>query len=729
MEEKNSTISRQLMKLGLLLATLLTARIAAAGILPTPSHITHREGVFVLDSATTITFDPRLGQLAAYLGERLGLPYDAARSSDRALVLRLDEGYAPEAYVLRILPSRIEIEAGDTGGVFNGMQSLFQLLPPEVYARTPDYPVRLGCCEIADAPRYAYRGMHLDVARTWIGPEAVKRFIDGLACHKINKLHLHLSDDEGWRIEIRSHPELAAVGGFRGGDSPVRPVYGKWDEKYGGYFTQEELRELADYAALRNIEIIPEIDLPGHSRNIARVRPEILCRYTPDTSASNGYDERSAWCVAREENYALLEDILGEVCALFPSPYIHIGGDEVEASQWKRCPDCRALMRRLGTDDPHRLEEYFMERTAAILARHGKLPAVWNEAVRTGTLPRTTRVHGWESTKAVRESLAAGYPTVVMPAQSFYFDMRQTPHEEGHSWAAVFDAKETYEYTLPEGLTADERRRILGFQGAFWTEAYVSHEPERPDYLDFMCYPRICALAEQAWHGNAEGWEAFSETLREEHYDRLTAMDIRFRLFPPVVQYGEGALTATAPDTEAELYYRLEGDTVEHRYTRPIRTDTPHRYLFRARQGTGRSAEVGAAAYYRTIAPALTLATSMGESRRIPYANVEKYRGVARTARACRQGDWIRYDFAEPVRCREVFLQTGHLQVPKTIVTTGYAEISYDGTHFERAGELEKGSVTLHPARPLRSVRIVSTCDDNGCAFVTIQPPRIKPVL
>ena len=699
-----------------------------AKILPTPLAVRNLGGSFELDSATVIVCDTSLEPLARYLGRRLGVSVDATRSSGSPLVLRLAEGHAAEGYVLRILADRIEIEASDYGGAFNGVQTLLQLLPPGVYAGEAVLPVRLACREVTDAPRYRYRGMHLDVARTWQDADAVKRYIELLSYHKINKLHLHLTDDEGWRIEILSHPELAEVGGFRGGDSPVRPVYGKWNEKYGGFFTQEELRELIRYAAVRNIEIIPEIDLPGHSRNIARVRPEILCRYKPDLSASNGYDERSAWCVAREENYVLLDDILGEVCDLFPSPYIHVGGDEVEVSQWRRCPDCRALMQRLGTDDPRRLEDYFMERTVEILARHGKQPAVWNEAARSGRLPRSVRVHGWEDTRACLASLRAGYPTVVMPAQYFYFDMRQAPREEGHSWAAVFDVRATYEFELPTPLSASERACVEGLQGAFWSEIYVSHEPERPDYIDFLCYPRICALAEQAWHGNDEGWPAFYARLRA-HYDRLTAMGVGFRLFPPEVRYDDGLLQAGAPDAGAVLFYRVEGDTTEYRYTGPIATDEPHRYLFRARLGTGRSAEVGAEAHYRTITPALTLTSSMGESRRIPWSNVERYRTFARTARTCREGDWILYRFSEPVHCRELFLQTGHLQLPKTIVTTGYAEISFDGEHFERADELVQGSVTLHPDRPIRAVRIVSTCSDNGCSFVTIQPPRIKPVL
>lgn len=716
----------------ILLSCLLFAatHAATAGILPTPLHDTPCEGHFTLGRATVVSYDAELAPLADYLHTYLGLTADSTCTQDDALVLRLDAGYAPDAYALRILPTRIEIIGSDYSGVFNGIQTLFQLLPPEVYAKHSPLPVTLDCREITDTPRFAYRGMMLDVARTWIGEEDIKRYIDLLSYHKINKLHLHLADDEGWRIEIKSHPELTEIGGFRGGDSPVRPVYGKWDEKYGGFFTQEQMRGIIAYAAARNIEIIPEIDLPGHSRNIAHVHPEILCNYTPDTSASNGYDERSAWCVAREENYALLADILGELCELFPSPYIHIGGDEVEVSQWKRCPDCCTLMRSAGITDAHLLQDRFMERLTDILQEHGKRPAVWNEASHSGTLTRDSRVHGWQSVKSCLEATAKGYPTVVMPASHFYFDMRQAPREEGHSWAAIFDAKVTYEFDLEKsGFSDEQRRHIVGLQGAFWSEIYVSHEPEKPDYLDNLCFPRICVLAEQAWHGNEKGWDLFYRDLQEHHYDRMAAMGIRFRLFPPTVNYKDGKLSATTIDQEAKIVYTIDSDTTEHHYLRPLTTTEPHRYLFRTRYKTGRSAEVGASVYYRTMTPTLTLTTSMGESERIRYTNVNTYKTFARTARACRQGDWILYTFAEPVRCREIYLQTGHRQLPKTIVTTGYVEISTDGQRFERVAELEQGSATLHPTAPLRAVRIVSTCDDNGCGYVTIQPPQIKPVL
>ncbi len=183
----------------------------------------------------------------------------------------------------------------------------------------------------------------------------VKHYIDLLAFHKINKLHLHLSDDEAWRLEIVSHPELAEVGGFyRGGGSPVWPRYGKWNERYGGYYTQDDMRELIEYAAVRNIEIIPEIDLPGHSLCLATIHPEVLCDYTPDLSSSLGYDTRSALCATDESNYRLLEDILGEVCGLFPSKHIHVGGDEVDMAQWRRCPTCSAYIERGAAAMPMR---------------------------------------------------------------------------------------------------------------------------------------------------------------------------------------------------------------------------------------------------------------------------------------------------------------------------------------------------------------------------------------
>lgn len=708
-----------------LLPFLLLCFVPAAAQ-PASGPMTPGEGRFVFSAATTLAADEALLPLAEYAADYLGCRVRQDATGTSAVVLTLEPGPASEACRLEITPRYIRIGATSPGGVFNGLQALFRLLPPDIYARRGIAEgTALACGTVEEAPRYAYRGMMLDVARTWIDGAKLKRFIDLFSYHNINKLHLHLADDEGWRIEIKSHPELAAIGGFRGGDSPVVAVYGKWSEKYGGYYTQEEMRELIAYAALRNIEIIPEIDLPGHSRCIGSVHPEIRCDYPADTAATVGTDYRSAWCAAREENYALLEEILGEICDLFPSEYIHIGGDEVEVSQWEKCPRCRAMMKRLGIGDAHRLQDRFMKRLAGMLAARGKRPAVWDEAA-DGMLPRDSRVHGWQSVKSCREAAAKGYRTVVMPSQWFYFDMRQSPHEEGHSWAAIFDARKTYGFDLADqGFTQEEMRNVEGLEAAFWTEIYTSHQPETCDYPDYMCFPRLCALSRIAWSGNTEGWDTYYKELTSKHYDRLAAMGVGFRLFPPQLTYENGAFTATADDG-SEIFYVID-DGAPQRYTKPLRTAQPHRYRFFSQYETGRSPYVADKSYYRTVTPALTLTSSMPESTRAPFARAAQYRSTARTLRACREGDWLLYTFEQPVACREILLRTGHAQLPKTQITTGYAEISYDGTHFEAAGCLTNGSILLRPEKRVKAVRLVATCHGNGTPQVTIQPPIIKP--
>lgn len=720
----------KLRPLFILLAVLTlsaTVRSAPGTLIPRPQEATRLDGQFVFTTGIPVVYASGLEPLAEYIADYIPLQRldDRTWTAGAALRLSLDGTMDDESYRLTVTPQGVQVVGADYGGVFNGLQTLLQLLPPEVYTGQATLPLTVDACRIEDAPRFHYRGMMLDVVRTWMDADRVKRHIDLLSHLKINKLHLLLSNDEGWRLEIKSHPELTEIGAWRGGDSPVMPVYGKWDEKYGGFYTQDEMRDLIRYAAVRNVEIIPELDLPGHSRNFARVHPEILCDYTPDLRPTAGYDYRSVWCASREENYRLLADILGELAALFPSEYLHIGGDEVDMSQWEKCPNCRVLMAREGMADGHALEQYFLGRLTRILEANGKRPAVWNEAIEGGELARSTRVHGWESVKACLDATAAGYRTVVMPGQYFYFDMRQSPHEDGHDWAAIFDVRKTYSFDFARcGFTPAQEANVLGVEGAFFSELYVSHNPETPDYLDYMTFPRACALAELGWSEGVREWTEFYRRLRS-HYDRMGAQGIRFRLMPPRVSYKGGVLTA-AVDDDSQLTFTVDGAQPQP-YTGPIRTERPELYLFRSSYRSGRSPEVGAPAYYRTLKPAVKITTSMGESKQFPYARAEEYRGIARTARTCRKGDWIRYDFAEPLACRELAVRTGNLQLPRFIFTTGYVESSTDGETFERVGELEKGGLTIRrPSKPIRAIRVVSTCEGNGCPFVTVQSPVVK---
>lgn len=714
-----------------LFVIMVMAHVAAFAhepiIIPTPQSVTIAEGCYTISPKTTIfSSNIELQPLVDYCVAEIGLT-KSSKHGDIELII--DDYLEVEEYRLIVSEEGVVIRGGGYGGLFNGVMTLLQLLPANVYNGGLTGSAEVVCCEISDSPRYEHRGFMLDVCRTWMDKEAVMNFIDLLAYHKINSLRLHLTDDEAWRLEIKSHPELAEVGGFRGGDSPIWPRYGKWNEKWGGYYTQEDMREIIAYAAVRNIEIIPEIDLPGHSLCMATMHPEILCDYTRTNSASYGYDTRSAFCASREENYELLADILDEVCELFPAEHIHIGGDEVDMSQWKRCPRCQALMRDNNMTNTAELQQYFMSRLTDILAQHGKKPAVWNEAIDGGKLSTDTRVYGWESINECRTA-AANYSTIVMPGQFFYFDMKQSAREPGHDWAAIFDWTKVYNFTLAsQGFTEGEQANVLGFEGSFFSEAYASRNPETPDYLHYQTFPRIVALAEVAWVDSDERDEAAFYAKMVEHYNRLDAMGVAYRLMPPKVVYEDGALSASTDDG-SRVFYRREPMDVEMLYTTPIITENPAEYCFISRRGEACSPEAGVAAHFKTITPAFDITSSMNDSEKFSFDKAEGYGRIARTTRAGDVGDWVMFTFEQPVSCRRMKVTTGNFQLPRYTFENGYVEVSYDGVNFERVGELDCGMFYIeYPARPIKAVRITCTSRGNGAEWVSIQPPTIWPKL
>ena len=714
-----------------LFVIMVMAHVAAFAhepiIIPTPQSVTIAEGCYTISPKTTIfSSNIELQPLVDYCVAEIGLT-KSSKYGDIELII--DNYLEAEEYRLIVSEEGIAIRGGNYGGLFNGVMTLLQLLPANVYNGGLTGSAEVVCCEIIDSPCYEHRGFMLDVCRTWMDKEAVMDFIDLLAYHKINSLRLHLTDDEAWRLEIKSHPELAEVGGFRGGDSLIWPRYGKWNEKWGGYYTQEDMCEIIAYAAVRNIEIIPEIDLPGHSLCMATMHPEILCDYTRTNSASYGYDTRSAFCASREENYELLADILGEVCELFPAQHIHIGGDEVDMSQWKRCPRCQALMRDNNMTNTAELQQYFMSRLTDILAQHGKKPAVWNEAIDGGKLSTDTRVYGWESIKECRTA-AANYSTIVMPGQFFYFDMKQSAREPGHDWAAIFDWTKVYNFTLAsQGFTEGEQANVLGFEGSFFSEAYASRNPETPDYLHYQTFPRIVALAEVAWVDSDERDEAAFYAKMVEHYNRLDAMGVAYRLMPPKVVYEDGALSASTDDGSGILYRREPMD-VEMLYTTPIITDKPAEYCFISRRGEACSPEAGVASHFKTITPTFDITSSMNDSEKFSFDKAEGYGRIARTTRAGDVGDWVMFTFEQLVSCRRMKVATGNFQLPRYTFENGYVEVSYDGKTFERVGELDCGMFYIeYPARPIKAVRITCTSRGNGAEWVSIQPPTIWPKL
>ncbi|MBR2962028.1 MAG: beta-N-acetylhexosaminidase [Alistipes sp.] len=714
-----------------LLLLCVVQSISAANIIPQPTQYEKGDQKFVLTDKSMLLYDAKVRDVAMYLIDYI--PFKHILCSDKPMqgdvVLDINRLLDKEGYRLTIDKHSIKVEGGGYGGVFNGVQTLLQLLPSEVYAHTAKFPMTVEHCRITDKPKFAYRGMMLDVTRTWIEAPRVKRYIDLLAYHKINKLHFHLSDDEGWRVELKSHPEFATIGGFRGGDSPVHPRYAKFDERWGGYYTQNELRDIVRYAAQRNIEVIPEIDMPGHSRGICAIKPEILCNFTPDTARTNGLDIRNVWCASKESNYRIIEDIVAELSKIFTSEYIHIGGDEVNMSQWRKCPDCQRLKRRHGLANDAQIEDYFIARTTEILKKYGKKPAVWNEAIDGGTLDKTTRVHGWKGIKHCKESAERGYPTIVMAGEYFYFDMKHSMGEEGHTWAGIVSPKKVHSFNFEKcGFTPAQLENIIGIEATFFSEIYIANHPEKDDYLDYMHYPRVSILSELMWSKEQSGWDEFASRLYASHYHRMRSMGVAFRLPRPVVKYANGELSASTIDG-SELYYTDERTGRTSKYKRSLRCDAPQYICFESRFGKARSPKTGSAAYHKLLEPTVTITSSLPCQERSPLTNVEKYGNrIARTARPAKRGDWIEYRFAEPLMCREILARTGHIHLRRCHFMKGRVELSYDGVAFERVADLVDGGAVVKPQKSIVALRIVADSRSDAEPDVVIQPLQIRPL-
>ena len=698
-------------------------------IIPQPLSLIKGDGRFTINAETVICCDEALIEASDYL--RLYIPIEQGKGKkNNSIRLTLDKKLGKEEYTLKVDKSGVEIRGGDYGGVFNAIQSLLQLLPHSIYSKNATVPMELSYIEVADAPQYSYRGFLLDVARTFQPVHEVKRVIDYMALCKLNKLHFHLIDNPAWRIEIKKYPQFAQQGGFRGGDAKLHPIYGRFNQKYGGYYTQDELRDIVAYAAQRNIEVIPEIDMPGHSKSLGAIHPSIFCNYTPDTSHTNGIDVRNVWCAAKESNYALIEDIVKELVEIFPSQYLHIGGDEVGFSQWKKCPDCQALMKKRGLESGEQLEQHFLNRVSKILAKYNRKAVVWDEAVDGGLLPKSTMVTGWRGVKQCLETTAKGYPTIIMPSSVFYLDKRQSPKERGHLSSKGLSLKTICDFSFDEaGFTAEQRKNIAGIEGAFWSEIYLEHINPKghfSDYLEYMLFPRIFAVSEIAWSKNRRSYDEMMAILKSNFYHKLHRMSATFRLESPKLKIESGRIFASVEDG-SKIYYKDIRNNKTQEYKLPLDAKLAQFILFQSQLMTGYSNEVGTAAFYSSQTPTVEITSSMPFSKRYTVERCMEYRGEVRTTRCAKAGDWVLFKFAAPVKSSYIKVATGYAHLRRCLIYNGVVEVSYDGTNFVKAGNLSNGALELRlKGKSIHALRIVAKGISDAEEKVIIQPLIIK---
>jgi hexosaminidase len=436
----------------------------------------------------------------------------------------VDSALPGEGYRLVVGDSGISVAGGSAAGVFYGHQTLRQLMPAASLRRAGGTgPVTVPRLVIADAPRFAWRGVLLDVARHFMPVADVLRFVEQIAFHKLNVLHLHLTDDQGWRVEIPGRPGLTTVGAWRPRSMLGDRRHDRYDERpHGGYYTAADLREIVAYAAQRHVTVVPEIDMPGHMQAAIAAYPEIGNGARPAV--------RSAWGISphllnvSDATLDFCREVLDEVCAIFPSPLIGIGGDECPPGEWRDSPAVRDRMRALGLAGERALHGWFIGRMAAHLARHGRRVYGWDEIMDGGAPPGAT-VAAWRGFGRTAEAARAGHDVVACPDSGVYLDYRQSEAPgEPTPVGTLLTLADVYAFDpVPPGLTADEAARVIGGQANIWTEHMESMRR-----VEYMAFPRLCAFAEAVWSTGPRDVGAFEGRLRE-HLPRLDALGVNYR--------------------------------------------------------------------------------------------------------------------------------------------------------------------------------------------------------
>jgi hexosaminidase len=475
----------------------------AYNLIPVPKQLTPAEGSFTIKKGMSIAVgDESFRDVAAMLAVQcqtvsgIVLPVKTGKASS-GIVFVMNSALGEEAYALNVTSKKIELQAKTGKGAFYALQTLMQLMPAQIHGKDLSATaLTIPNCTIADEPRFSYRGLMLDVGRHYYPVDHIKRYIDLMAMYKMNIFHWHLTEDQGWRIEIKKYPLLTKISSIRKESTVGRYSDKKFDGKpYGGFYTQEEVKDIVAYAGKKYITVIPEIEMPGHSQAVLAAYPQL------GANADRIYQVGTKWGVSedvlfpREETFTFLENVLTEVMELFPGPYIHIGGDECPKAQWKESRFCQDLIKKQGLKDEHELQSYFIRRIDKFISSKGRKLLGWDEILEGGLSPNAT-VMSWRGTAGGVEAAKQGHDVVMSPNSFLYFDYYQDdPKTEPIAIGGNLTLAKTYSFEpyLPE-LNAAEAKHVIGIQGNVWTE-YIKDLP----YAEYMTYPRALALAEIAW--------------------------------------------------------------------------------------------------------------------------------------------------------------------------------------------------------------------------------------
>jgi hexosaminidase len=547
----------------------------ATDLIPKPLKYQGNGEVFELTQDVKIIYGDELGALANFLAESLspatGWDFDVqagTKGSKNSIFLTLDSSINDEreAYQLVVNKKGVIIKGTASAGVFNGIQTLLQLLPGEIYSKQRQKGTKwmVEGAEIEDAPLYPWRGMMLDASRYFYGKDYVLHLIDMMAMYKMNVLHLHLIDDAGWRLEIKKYPKLTSIGGFRG----------EGHERTGGYYTQEDIKEIVGYAALRNVEVIPEIEIPAHTLAAIAAYPHLSCTEKEFKVPLQHFISRDLYCVGKESTFEFLNDVFEETFQLFPSKYIHIGGDEAKYDRWQKCPHCQKRKQELGLTKEAELQVYFTKRVQAMVKKHGKTVVGWDEMLEKGLEDKAVGMV-WHNKKKAISGTHDGHDVVMALTGHCYFDVAESkiPGEvKAATWLPPISLEKVYAFDpMIEGLDEKYRSQVLGGHATLWSDQFIHgtilqeiapiNENRSEKYFDYLTFPRMAALAEACWTpAENKNWEDFEKRMAT-HYSRFDQAGYGYRVPQPKL------ISKEKKDFGFEIQLQNVVDGAEIRYT------------------------------------------------------------------------------------------------------------------------------------------------------------------
>lgn len=567
-------IFRRLACMSLLLAASLGMEAQnTLSLVPKPLHLEQTEDQFTLKSGMTIACEKGLEEQAGYLQQMLrqatGWEIKVRPDSRKGnIVLTLDSvaNTHAEGYTLSVDKKSVRIAGADVAGVFYGLQTLLQLFPEEVYRNSlaGQMAWTVPGVKIVDHPERPWRGMMLDVARYFYDKEFVKKFIDMMAMYKLNKLQFHLIDDSGWRLEIKKYPRLTEVGAWAGPDS----------RRLGGFYTQDDIREILEYARLRQVEVIPEIEFPAHMLSAVVAYPWLGCTGKQHEVPDQHFISRDLLCVGKESSYQFLKDVLDETVALFPSKYINIGGDEAVYTNWEQCPRCQEVMKREGLSKASELQGYLTNVVADMMKKKNRTVIGWEEIIQRGKLNEQVVALIWHNVGDTIQATRTGHKAILTPATHLYFDFPEsrTPGEvKAATWMPPISLEKCY------GIEVNDyspTATVMGVQGCFWSDQFIHgtvlqeitllNENRSEQYAEYLIFPRMLALAEVAWLPKGERrYEDFFERMKYQ-YAKLDAKGCNYRVPEPKIQSmtQEGdslCFTLTPTVADAPIRYTTNG--------------------------------------------------------------------------------------------------------------------------------------------------------------------------